>query len=190
MTDVAQSFEGIYEHAGSVNAPMSPREFVTQAYQQFKGSIFRHAVFIGADVNSGEELTHEAFLKLYVASRDGQKIENVRAWLITVVTRLWLNHCRASGTRLVIPVSDATEWLECMADPGAGPQALLLARERAQILRNTIAGLTTNQKLCLYLRAEGLRYREISDVTGMGGNTVASLLHRAIESIRKVTHED
>jgi RNA polymerase sigma-70 factor (ECF subfamily) len=190
MTEVAQSFEGLHEHAGSVNAPMSPREFVTQAYREFKESIFRHAVFIGADVNIGEELTHEAFLKLYVASRDGQKIENVRGWLITVVTHLWLNHCRASGTRLVIAVSDADEWLECMADPGANPQALLLARERTQILRDTIAGLTTDQKLCLFLRAEGLRYREISNVTGIGMNTVASLLHRAIESIRKVAHED
>jgi RNA polymerase sigma-70 factor, ECF subfamily len=43
--------------------------------------------------------------------------------------------------------------------------------------------LTEPERECLLLRAEGLRYREISDVLGMSPSTVGDTVSRAIKKL-------
>jgi DNA-directed RNA polymerase specialized sigma24 family protein len=43
--------------------------------------------------------------------------------------------------------------------------------------------------LCLYLRAEGLRYNEIAATIGVGASTVGEFLNRAVTRLRKAIDE-
>jgi len=45
---------------------------------------------------------------------------------------------------------------------------------------NVLRALPANDRRCLYLRAEGLRYRQIADATGMSLGAVAKSLARSI----------
>jgi RNA polymerase sigma-70 factor (ECF subfamily) len=50
-------------------------------------------------------------------------------------------------------------------------------------------GLSEQQKRCLFLRLEGLRYPEIGTALGISSSAVGEFLRRAITRIRKVTDE-
>jgi RNA polymerase sigma-70 factor (ECF subfamily) len=44
--------------------------------------------------------------------------------------------------------------------------------------------LSPQQKVCIHLRAEGMRYREIAEVLGVSISTVEEFLARAIARLR------
>ena len=53
-------------------------------------------------------------------------------------------------------------------------------------VQTAMSSLSEQQKQCLFLRAEGFRYREIAEILGVSISTVAESLRRAI---RKLTSE-
>jgi RNA polymerase sigma-70 factor (ECF subfamily) len=60
-----------------------------------------------------------------------------------------------------------------------------LEKERRQRLQRAIEGLSPQQRQCLYLRAEGLRYAEIAQSLGIAVSTVAEFVSRATARLRK-----
>jgi RNA polymerase sigma-70 factor, ECF subfamily len=53
-------------------------------------------------------------------------------------------------------------------------------------LTAALESLSPQQRNCLYLRSEGLRYREIAEVMGIGSSTVGEFLTRAIRRLSEV----
>src|ERR1051325_4958619 len=51
------------------------------------------------------------------------------------------------------------------------------------------ARLTEQQKRCLFLRMEGLRYPEIGSIMGISASTVGEFLRRAMTRLKKVRDE-
>jgi RNA polymerase sigma-70 factor, ECF subfamily len=49
--------------------------------------------------------------------------------------------------------------------------------------------LSEQQKRCLFLRLEGLRYPEIGQSLGISASAVGEFLRRAVVRLKKVTHE-
>jgi RNA polymerase sigma-70 factor (ECF subfamily) len=52
-----------------------------------------------------------------------------------------------------------------------------------------VENLSEQQRRCLHLRLEGLRYPEIAAVLGISASAVGEFLRRAIVRLRKVIHE-
>jgi RNA polymerase sigma-70 factor (ECF subfamily) len=65
----------------------------------------------------------------------------------------------------------------------------LINEERTKLLRDAISHLSTQQKACLELRAQGLRYREIGEIMGISTSTVGEFLRRAIARLREALDE-
>lgn len=168
---------------------VTPREFVCRAYEQERDVIYRYLVAIGTEPHAAQELTQEAFLKLYVAVRKGKRIHSVRAWMFTVASNLALNQRRAESYRPTISADDAAAWMDTLADPGSDPEKAVLQRERAVALQHAIGSLSAQQQICLHLRAEGFRYREIARMIGVSVPTVSEFIRRAIARLRNVIHE-
>ena len=140
--------------------------------------IYVYLVSLGAPPEDAQDMTQESFLKLYVALREGQQIENPRAWLYTVAHNLAVN-ARLRDAR-VFEISEV----------GAeNPESLVLASERMDQLRLAIGNLSPQQRSCLHLRAEGFRYREIAGILGINPSTVGEFLQRAVKRLRKVLYE-
>jgi len=51
-----------------------------------------------------------------------------------------------------------------------------------------IRELSRNERECLFLRAEGLRYREIGEVLGLPTSTVADTVARAVKKLAESYH--
>jgi len=58
------------------------------------------------------------------------------------------------------------------------PELFVIGKERTRQLADAIAGLSKQQRACLHLRAEGLRYREIAAVLEISAWTVCTHLRR------------
>ena len=171
--------------AAEYQRAVTRRELVSQTYEQNRDVIYRYLVALGTKPSVAQDLTQELFLKLYSTIGKGKQIQNVRAWMFTVASNLALNHLRAESYHPSLSGEDVRQWLETQAQPGADPEKALLERERAVALQEAISTLSPQQRVCLHLRAEGFRYREISKILGVAVPTVAEFLRRAISKLRR-----
>jgi RNA polymerase sigma-70 factor (ECF subfamily) len=69
------------------------------------------------------------------------------------------------------------------------PENELLERERLGQFHRAVEGLSDQQKRCLLLRMEGLRYPEIGSALGISASAVGEFLRRAMVRLKKVRDE-
>ena len=70
------------------------------------------------------------------------------------------------------------------SDGSEGLDQSVLNTERKRALAAAMGTLSRQQRVCLHLRAEGLRYREIAEATSLSIPSVAEFLRRAITHLR------
>lgn len=158
---------------------------VKQYFEQLREPVFRYLVATFGDPTQAEEITQEVFLRLYRALSDGQKIQNVRAWIFRVAHNLAINQIKSR--KFIVPVGDE-DWLELqrsLEDKELNPEQILLQKEKLNRVRNAISRLTLSERECLNLRIKGFRYREIGEILEIGTTTVADTLSRAIEKLAR-----
>jgi RNA polymerase sigma-70 factor (ECF subfamily) len=168
---------------------VTARELIGRAYRENRQAIYSYLVAVGTNPAEAQDLTQEAFLKLYVTVRKGHRINNLRAWLFTVASNLALNQHRALQYRPAATEQEVAVWFQSQTDPRSDPEQALLDTERAVHLNEAIRGLSSQQQACLHLRAEGFRYREIARIMGVTLPTVAEFVRRAVVRLKKVIHE-
>jgi RNA polymerase sigma-70 factor (ECF subfamily) len=56
-------------------------------------------------------------------------------------------------------------------------------------MRAAINRLSTQQRLCLHLRTESFRYREIANILGVSESTVCENIRRGLSRLMKDCHE-
>lgn len=152
---------------------------VEQIYEETRADICAYLVCLGVPNAQAQEVTQELYLRLYQAMHKPDEILNVRAWLFRVAHNLGLKvRTREKAFRIVSP-----DW-ERFADPATkSPERSMLDREKMQRLQAALRTLSPQQRNCLYLRAEELRYREIAQVMGISLSTVNEFLRRAISRL-------
>ncbi len=165
--------------------PGTVEEQVAQFFEQTRGDVYRYLMTLGLDPGRAQEAVQEVFLRLYQALKKKDDIDNRRAWVFRVAHNLGLR--TRSRDSLMRPY-DAEQALQ-IADPQSNPEKDAIERQRAIQLRRAVESLSPQQRQCLYLRAEGFRYREIAEILGISDSSVGEFLRRAILKLRKATHE-
>jgi RNA polymerase sigma-70 factor (ECF subfamily) len=132
-----------------------------------------------------QEAAQEVFLRLYATLRKGEEIQNPRAWIFRVAHNLGLKirarqHSEESFNPEVANVSTAGI---------ATPESELLESERMTRFHAAVEGLSEQQRRCLFLRMEGLRYPEIGSTLGISASAVGEFLRRAMVRLKKVRDE-
>ena len=126
-----------------------------------------------------EDLTQEVFVRLYQELQRGGTIHNLRSWVFSVAHNLAMDTHR-NETR-----EHATAGTEESADT-RNPESLLLGEERHRKMGFALKRLSSRERQCLELRAEGLRYREIAEVLQVSIPAVQSFLSRAVAKLKEV----
>jgi RNA polymerase sigma-70 factor (ECF subfamily) len=161
---------------------------VTQLFEQLRGSIYRYVISIIENPSEAEEITQDVFLQLYRCLDDGQKIANFRAWTFRVAHNLALNH--KDATKYVVRL-ELTAWhdlCELRQDPDPNPEQSLLRQEQWQRFNEAVGHLTLQQKECLILKAEGVRYAQIAEILGISVANVAQSVRRGIKRLMRNAH--
>ena len=162
------------------------RELVRRAYEEHRDVIWRYLKSLGVEAEEAQDLTQDVFVRLYIAVRRGEKIATPRAWLFTVASNAALDRYRARARRTEAATEEAARLLLEHHRATARPDTNLLESERASGFRAAMQLLSPQQRACVHLRAEGLRYREIAEVLGVSVPAVSEFLRRAIRRLRSV----
>jgi RNA polymerase sigma-70 factor (ECF subfamily) len=163
---------------------------VAQAFHQCRDALYRHALIITHNPHEAEEIVQEGFLKLQKQVLRGRRIDNLRAWLFRVVHNSAIDLGRARRDSASLSDSSNTRAVEeRLADHVLCPERIYLESERRRRLARATGLLSPLQQHCLYLRKEGLTYREIASVLGIGETTVVDHLARSIARLHQELHE-
>jgi RNA polymerase sigma-70 factor, ECF subfamily len=162
-------------------ATMTLQDQVAQLFEEARDDVYRYLLSLGLYPPQAQEGAQEVFLRLYVTLKKGENIQNPRAWIFRVAHNLGLK-IRARQTSQV-PFEADFEYK--LSTPEMNPEESLIDRERTLRFHRAIEGLSDQQKRCLFLRMEGLRYPEIGSVLGISASAVGEFLRRAISRLKK-----
>lgn len=157
-------------------------EEVTSLFDQWRDPLLGYVVTLGLPIQEGEEVIQEVFLALFQHLRRGKSRENLRGWIFRVGHNLALKR-RASGRHLHEQVEQGA--FDDVQDLTPNPEEAFAMKQRRGRLRAVVNALPEQDRCCLNLRAEGLRYREIAQVLGISLGGVAFSLGRSLARLRR-----
>lgn len=155
---------------------------VIALFDQFRKPLLRYLSSFGLPVQDGEEIVQEVFLSLFRHLRDGKSGTNLRGWLFRVTHNLALKR-RARVRRDSNALGDAAQ--DLVIDPAPNPEDLATSGQTRRRLLKVVEALPEQDRRCLALRAEGLRYREIAGILNMSLGAVSLSLTRSLARIAR-----
>jgi len=162
----------------------SLRRLVLDYYDHEHVAIRRYLLFLSVNAETAQEIVQESFLKLHEHLLANGDRTNLRAWLYRVAHNLARNAQMAFHSIRTDSLDLGAARDACAPTPS--PEQELLEQERMVRLRRGMRELSTAQKECLVLRAEGLKYREIAQVLNLSVSTVGENVQRGLEKLKEI----
>ena len=156
---------------------------VVLLFDQFREPMMRYLSGFGLPIPDGEEVLQEVFLSLFQHLSRGKPRNNLRGWLFRVAHNLALK--RRYKTRRELDSSAEAGSEDLAIDPAPNPEDRLVTSQTRQRLLAVVGALPVPDRRCLFLRAEGLRYREIAEVLDMSLGAVSLSLSRSLGRIAR-----
>jgi RNA polymerase sigma-70 factor (ECF subfamily) len=153
-------------------------EEIVGLFDVMRAPLLRYLASLGLPIADGEEVVQEVFLSLFQHLRRGGGRGNLRGWVFRVAHNLGLKR------RSRVPHSSSVEW-EGLSDPAPGPEEQFFRSEIERRVRAVLRALPEQDRRCLMLRAEGLRYREIARTLAMSLGSVSMSLARTLARIAR-----
>ena len=156
---------------------------VTELFDDLAGPVLHYLLSFSLSLQDAEEVTQEVFLSLFLHLRDGKPRSNIRAWIFRVAHNLGLRR-RESNHRISKVAANPHDCpVELLVDIAPDPEQQITSMQRRQRLLAIVNALPERDRQCLYLRAEGLKYREIAQVLGISLGGVALALARSLSRL-------
>jgi RNA polymerase sigma-70 factor (ECF subfamily) len=158
---------------------------VSRLFEEARDDVYRYLLTLGLHPPRAQEAAQEVFLRLYTTLRKGEEIQNPRAWIFRVAHNLGLKiRARQNSEEPYDPEIGGR-----FAAQQQSAESELIERERMTRFHNAVEGLSEQQRRCLFLRLEGLRYPEIGSALGISASAVGEFLRRAMVRLKKVRYE-
>jgi RNA polymerase sigma-70 factor (ECF subfamily) len=166
---------------------LTQRQIVLDLYDQVRPLLLAHLKSLGLTPEDAEDVTNESFMRLITHLVEARRNENLRGWLFRVAYNLSMDVHRANKRYSYGSSSETEDALLDIyeaVDPYPSPEVELIEKQSFRNLRSAVSQLTLQQRKCLLLRAEGLRYREIASTLGISLQRAAALLERGTTRLR------
>lgn len=163
--------------------PSRLEDEVVALFEQLRAPVLRYLLSFRIPVQDAEEIAQEVFMSLFQHLRQNKSRANLQGWVFKVAHNSALKHrlrVRRHSDRFTCSPDISTA-----ADRTPGPEETLAAQQRRQKLLAVVRALPEQDQCCLSLRAEGLRYREISEVLGISLGSVASSLEKSLSRLAR-----
>ena len=163
---------------------------VLALFDALRDRLLRYAVSFGLTSHDAEDVLQEAFLALFRHLLAGRSRENLPGWLYRTTHNLALKRRAAVQfeTKSLAPLqtAGAQEPVAVADDARSSPEEQYLFHERNQRLQAVMRALPEIDQVCLRLRADGLRYRDIAAIAGISLGSVAASLARSLERMQRM----
>lgn len=150
-------------------------------------AVLRFAIQVTGNRSRAEDLTQEVFLKAFRAYDSYEPGTHVKAWLLTILRNLQIDHHRKNGARPGTVPLDLVPDHELALDPHAPGAGSDMDPERfdQDVVRELSELGDEFRRALLLCDVEGLSYREIAEVMGCAVGTVRSRISRARAVLRE-----
>lgn len=160
-------------------------DVVVAYFDQFRDPLLRYLSSFGLALADCEEDLQEVFLSLFQHLDRGKSRSNLRGWLFRVAHDLALK--RRHRTRQDLERRAEAGAGEFAIDPAPNPEDRMMSTQNQQRLLAVVEALPEQDRRCLFLRAEGLCYRDISEILNMSLGAVSISLARSLGRIARST---
>ena len=150
------------------------------------------------DVHRGEDLTQEAFARVFARRKNYEPTSKFSTFLWRVALNLCYDELRKINRRGDFSLDessderlggDASPYLEIIDATELAPDQLV-ARERAESVRRALLELSEPYRVVVVLRHyEGLKFREIADVLTIPEGTVKSRMAEALNRLSDILNQ-
>jgi RNA polymerase sigma-70 factor (ECF subfamily) len=158
--------------------PSALEREVVDHFDQMRERLLRYLLGFGLSTQDCEEIVQETFLALFRHLQRGKSRRNLRGWLFRVAHNLGLR--KRQRTRVTEEIGDS------VIDPAPNPEVQFATSQTQLRLLAVLEALPEQDRRCLALRAEGLRYREIAAVLDISLGGVSMALARSLARIARV----
>jgi len=152
------------------------------AFDQYRGLLFSIAYRMLGSVADAEDVLQEAFIRWQQTSSD--EIRSPRAFLVTIVTRLCINHLESARVRREQYVG---EWLPepLVTDPKSDPSHVLRVDESLSLAFLVLLERLTSIERAVFLLREIFEYEysEIASILGQSEANCRQILRRARQHV-------
>lgn len=153
-------------------------------------SLFRYLVRALQNETEAADLAEETFVRVYRNAHRFDPRQKFSTWLYAIATNLVRDKFRWRARHPEVsadtPGEDSDEsWLHSLPDRKPNPGESLVAAERAEAVRQAVAGLPEDLRTPLILAEyEGLSQAEIASITGGTAKSVEMRIYRARKQLR------
>lgn len=158
---------------------------VTALFDQFRNPLLRYLWNFGLSPANCEEVLQEVFLSLFQHLARRRPLTDARAWLFRVAHNIALKQRYRS--RREAEAAQACFHASAGVDSGLNPEELMAHSQTQRHLTGAVAALSETDRRCLFLRAEGLRYREIGGILNISLGAVSLSLARSLARLARVS---
>ena len=157
---------------------------VSALYDTYRDSIYRFLVAQGLNPAVAQEVTQDVFVDLFVALQKGTEMNSERAWLYAVAARAAVDHWRRERPAMWSELDANGSTAANVASGERSPEKQAEHTERVSKVAAGMQRLSRERRLCLQLRMQGLRYREIAKILHISTSTAAEWLISAVDRLR------
>jgi RNA polymerase sigma-70 factor (ECF subfamily) len=174
---------GVRVRGGSEAAVNRLQTQLGEMYDALRVPVVRYLICFGLRREEADEIVQETFLRAYKQLRGDGSDLNLRGWVFRVAHNLAVNHHKRQRSFSGYIDTDADDTSAAVTDPSPNAEEVLLQKESLHRITVAMRTLSAQEMECIHLRAEGLRYREIAQILGIGISTVADSLRRALAKL-------
>jgi len=155
------------------------RDAFTSLVLRYQDELYTMALRTTGNPADAADVVQEAFTRAYL-NLPRLRGATVRPWLFRVALNCAHDVHRRRVRRPVEPLDDSPGGRVVeLPDPGLGPEATLLQRERAAAVRDGLLGLPHDFRVAVVLRdVNQLSYEEMAEALGIPLGTVKSRISR------------
>lgn len=151
-------------------------------YRQNYPIVYGYLLSLCADPHLADDLTAETFLKAIEKIHTYDPHYRPSTWLCTIGRNLYINHCKRQ--KQLLPLSDN---LPCTSP---SPETLYLQKETLQQLITVSEKLPPTQRQVLWMRWEGMSFRNIGLALDKTENWARVTYFRAKSKILQETEDE
>jgi len=152
-------------------------------YEQYSSQIFGFCYRLLGNHEEAEDLTQEAFFRLYQNLDDSPRIDNPKAWIYTVTANMCRNQLKRKNREKI------SRHVNFEAKNSQTIEQEFLRKEEKEKLRRMIRELPERDQILLMLYQDNLSYAEIAQATGIKkssiGKSLFLIINKLVRTIKK-----
>jgi RNA polymerase sigma-70 factor (ECF subfamily) len=160
-------------------------------YKKYRNAVFGFAYYLTQNRGDAEDLFQEAWLRIAKKLPDEVNMKSIKAWIFTIVANLHRDELRKIRIRRLFFLQKAMS-LENALYPVLPEKPVSINSDEAyqtdmgKDIAQALARLPDRQRRVFVLKEiADFKQAEISDILGIPLGTVKSLMHRAVNRLRR-----